>query len=111
VIRVTIGGIGRPEIKVTNHVTGEEVTKVFPLYRTKATGRWYGKPTGMPYQTPDDRQHILNEARQFADGFLAGYEYARSCIERVDDSRVTVKFDVNDPFFVRQHAESERNKA
>lgn len=108
-ITIAAGHNGRPAVLITDHATGAELTKTFPLYRSRMTGRWGGK--GMAYQTPEDRQNLLNEARQFADGFAKGIEYARSQISRVNDQQPAVTYQPDDPSFVRQHEESLRRAA
>lgn len=110
-IKITVGPgtTGpHPTVSFTHHATGEKLTGARPLYRTRRTGRWAGTAYGTAYFTPDDREHLLNEARQFADGFMAGVEYARSQVSRVDDKQPLVTYEVAAPYAVRHHEESLR---
>jgi chlorite dismutase len=108
-IRITIGNGDNslPEIVITQHATGQQLWKVFPIYRTRRTGRWRGH--GTRYYTPEDRQNLLNEARQFADGFAEGVRYATTQISRVDDNQPVVDYRPDEPYAVRQHEESLRH--
>jgi hypothetical protein len=111
-IKITIKSVaGYPRVIISDRATGA----IAPfgganmLFRTKRTGSW-GR-FNQRYFTPDDRQHLLNEAKQFAEGFEQGVAYARYQISRVDDNQPVIDYKPDDLNAVRQHEEALRRKS